>query len=123
MAILNMDAPDLAAAPSGHEGAHCSCGAAGAIAQTVRRAYRGFRPHREKILANDVDCFAAESAVWMVAHYIDSGIEDYSVEAAMSKVFASEALQRSAYEGLQIAAAAASCATPRTSRSPATAAF
>jgi hypothetical protein len=40
----------------------------------------------------------------MVAHYIDSGTEDYSVEAAMSKVFASEALQRSAYEALQIAA-------------------
>jgi alkylation response protein AidB-like acyl-CoA dehydrogenase len=40
----------------------------------------------------------------MVAHYIDSWDEDYSVEAAMSKVFASEALQRSAYEALQIAA-------------------
>jgi hypothetical protein len=37
----------------------------------------------------------------MVAHYIDSGSEDYSVEAAISKVFASEALQRSAYEALQ----------------------
>jgi acyl-CoA dehydrogenase family member 9 len=36
--------------------------------------------------------------------YIDSGSEDYSVEAAISKVFASEALQRSAYEALQIAA-------------------
>ncbi len=51
-----------------------------------------------------LDCFAAESVVWMVAHYIDSGVEDYSVEAAISKVFASEALQRSAYEALQIAA-------------------
>ena len=40
----------------------------------------------------------------MVAHYIDSGVEDYSVEAAISKVFASEAIQRSAYEALQIAA-------------------
>jgi hypothetical protein len=40
----------------------------------------------------------------MVAHYIDSGQEDYSVEAAISKVFASEALQRAAYEALQIAA-------------------
>jgi acyl-CoA dehydrogenase family member 9 len=59
---------------------------------------------REKIAQMTVDCFAAESVVWMVAHYIDSGIEDYSVEAAMSKVFASEALQRSAYEALQIAA-------------------
>jgi acyl-CoA dehydrogenase family member 9 len=59
---------------------------------------------REKISQMTVDCFAAESVVWMVAHYIDSGVEDYSVEAAMSKVFASEALQRSAYEALQIAA-------------------
>jgi alkylation response protein AidB-like acyl-CoA dehydrogenase len=59
---------------------------------------------REKIAQMTIDCFAAESVVWMVAHYIDSGDEDYSVEAAMSKVFASEALQRSAYEALQIAA-------------------
>jgi acyl-CoA dehydrogenase family member 9 len=59
---------------------------------------------REKIAQMTVDCFAAESVVWMVAHYIDSGVDDYSVEAAMSKVFASEALQRSAYEALQIAA-------------------
>ncbi len=59
---------------------------------------------REKISQLTVDCFAAESAVWMVAHYIDSGVEDYSVEAAISKVFASEALQRGAYEALQIAA-------------------
>jgi acyl-CoA dehydrogenase family protein 9 len=58
---------------------------------------------REKISQMTVDCFAAESVVWMVAHYIDSGVADYSVEAAMSKVFASEALQRSAYEALQIA--------------------
>jgi alkylation response protein AidB-like acyl-CoA dehydrogenase len=59
---------------------------------------------REKVSQMTVDCFAAESVVWMVAHYIDSGSEDYSVEAAISKVFASEALQRSAYEALQIAA-------------------
>jgi len=59
---------------------------------------------REKISQMTLDCFAAESVVWMVAHYIDTGSEDYSVEAAISKVFASEALQRSAYEALQIAA-------------------
>ena len=58
---------------------------------------------REKIAQMTLDCFAAESVVWMVAHYIDSGALDYSVEAAMSKVFASEALQRGAYEALQIA--------------------
>jgi hypothetical protein len=33
-------------------------------------------------------------------------VEDYSVEAAISKIFASEALQRAAYEALQIAAGA-----------------
>ena len=58
---------------------------------------------REKIAQMTVECFAAESAVWMVAHYIDSGCEDYSVEAAITKVFASEAMQRTAYESLQIA--------------------
>jgi len=59
---------------------------------------------REKLSQMTVECFAAESVVWMVAHYIDSGHDDYSVEAAISKVFASEAIQRSAYEALQIAA-------------------
>ena len=59
---------------------------------------------REKIAQMTVDCFAAESAVFMVAHYIDSGHEDYSIEAAISKIFASEALQRAAYDALQIAA-------------------
>lgn len=58
---------------------------------------------REKIAQMTLDCFAAESVVWMVAHYIDSGVEDYSTEAAISKVFASEAMQRTAYEALQIA--------------------
>ncbi len=59
---------------------------------------------REKIAQMTVDCFATESAVWMVAHYIDSGCTDYSVEAAISKVFASDAIQRAAHEALQIAA-------------------
>ena len=59
---------------------------------------------REKLAQMTVECFAAESVVWMVANYIDSGLEDYSVEAAISKVYASEALQRAAYEALQIAA-------------------
>jgi alkylation response protein AidB-like acyl-CoA dehydrogenase len=58
---------------------------------------------REKIAQMTVDCFAAESAVWMVAHYIDAGCEDYSTEAAITKVFASEAIQRTAYEALQVA--------------------
>ena len=59
---------------------------------------------KKKISDMTVDCFAAESAVWMVAHYIDSGYSDYSIEAAISKVFASEAITRCANESLQIAA-------------------
>lgn len=59
---------------------------------------------KKKIARMTVDCFAAESAVWMVAHYIDSGYSDYSMEAAISKVFASEAMFRAANESLQIAA-------------------
>ena len=79
-----------------------------AIAQASERKQFGkpiaeFGLVREKIAQMTIDCFAAESAVWMVAHYIDSGCTDYSVEAAMSKVFASEAIQRAAHEALQIA--------------------
>ena len=59
---------------------------------------------RKKIAEMTVDCFAAESAVRMVAQYIDSGYTDYSVEAAISKVLASEAMFRTANESLQIAA-------------------
>ena len=59
---------------------------------------------KKKIAQMTVDCFAAESAVRMVAHYIDSGYSDYSLEAAISKVFASEAMFRTANESLQIAA-------------------
>jgi len=59
---------------------------------------------KKKISDMTVDCFAAESVVRMVSHYIDSGHTDYSVEAAISKVFASEAMFRAANESLQIAA-------------------
>jgi acyl-CoA dehydrogenase family member 9 len=64
----------------------------------------GYGLIREKLSQMTVECFAAESVVWMVAHYIDSGLDDYSVEAAISKVYASEAIQRAANEALQIAA-------------------
>lgn len=58
---------------------------------------------KEKITQMTVDCFAAESVVGMVGHLIDSGEKDYSLEAAISKVFCSEALWNSAYEALQVA--------------------
>ncbi len=50
-----------------------------------------------------VDCYAAESVVNMVAGLADQGYQDYAVEAAISKVFASEALFRTADEALQTA--------------------
>ena len=58
---------------------------------------------KEKISQMTIDCFAAESVVSMVAHFIDSGVKDYSIEAACSKVFGSEALWRGVNESLQIA--------------------
>ena len=50
-----------------------------------------------------VDCYATESAVNMVNHFIDSGHEEYAVEAAITKVFGSEAMWRTIDEALQIA--------------------
>ena len=67
------------------------------------RSISEFALVREKIGHMTVLCFASESMVQMVAHYIDSGLEDYSIEAAMSKVYASEALWTVINEGLQIA--------------------
>jgi alkylation response protein AidB-like acyl-CoA dehydrogenase len=50
-----------------------------------------------------VDCYVTEALVSMVASLSDRKFEDYAIEAAISKVFASEALWRSADEALQIA--------------------
>ncbi len=50
-----------------------------------------------------VECYATESVVSMVAGLVDQGYEDYAVEAAISKVFASECLWRTVDESLQIA--------------------
>lgn len=58
---------------------------------------------KEKLAQIAVNCYATESVVAMLGHYIDSGEEDFSVEAAISKVFASEALWQSGNEALQIA--------------------
>lgn len=58
---------------------------------------------KEKIAQMTIQCFATESVVSMVGHCIDSGMSDYSVEAAISKVFASESLWTVGNEALQIA--------------------
>jgi alkylation response protein AidB-like acyl-CoA dehydrogenase len=59
---------------------------------------------KQKLGRMMVDCYAAESVVNLVAHMIDGKKQDYAVEAAISKVFASEALFRVSDEALQIAA-------------------
>ena len=58
---------------------------------------------KQKIGHMVVDCYATESAVNMVNHLIDSGSQEYAVEAAITKVFGSEALWRTCDEALQIA--------------------
>jgi alkylation response protein AidB-like acyl-CoA dehydrogenase len=62
-----------------------------------------FQLIKDKIALMTMLCFASESVVSVVGHLIDSGVEDFSVEAAMSKVFVSEALWTVADEALQIA--------------------
>jgi acyl-CoA dehydrogenase family protein 9 len=77
------------------------------IAQATARKQFGksiseFQLIKEKIGSMAAICFASESVVSVVGHLIDSGVEDFSVEAAMSKVFVSEALWQVADEALQI---------------------
>ncbi|HEY6081424.1 MAG TPA: acyl-CoA dehydrogenase family protein [Polyangiaceae bacterium] len=59
---------------------------------------------KQKVGQMVVDCYATEAVVSMVASLNDRGFGEYQVEAAISKVFASECLWRTADEALQIAA-------------------
>jgi alkylation response protein AidB-like acyl-CoA dehydrogenase len=58
---------------------------------------------KQKIGQMVVDCYSAEAAVNLVNHFVDSGMQDYAVEAAISKVYASETLWRTMDEALQVA--------------------
>ena len=58
---------------------------------------------QQKIGEMVVDAYAAESVVGLVAGLIDQGYQDYAVEAAISKVFATECAWRAADEALQVA--------------------
>ncbi len=57
---------------------------------------------QQKIAHAAADTFAMESATYHTAALIDSGAEDYMLETAMLKVFASEALWRIVNDTLQI---------------------
>jgi len=65
-----------------------------------------FETIRQKIGQMVVDCYAAESVVNLVAGLVDRGYEEVAVEAAISKVLATEALWRTSDEALQIAGGA-----------------
>lgn len=58
---------------------------------------------KQKVGKMVVNTYAAESCVNMVAGMVDRGHKDYAVEAAISKIFASEALWDTVDEALQIA--------------------
>jgi len=61
---------------------------------------------RQKLAQMAIDCYAAESVVNLVAGLVDRGFLETQVEAAISKVLATEALWRTADEALQIAGGA-----------------
>jgi alkylation response protein AidB-like acyl-CoA dehydrogenase len=67
------------------------------------RPIAGFGLVKQKLGEMVVNAYASESVVGLVAGLSDQGYEDYAVEAAISKVFATEALWRAADEALQIA--------------------
>jgi alkylation response protein AidB-like acyl-CoA dehydrogenase len=71
--------------------------------QQFGRPIGSFALIKQKVGHMVVDCYAAEAAVGVVASLSDQGYEDSSVEAAITKVFASEALWRTADQALQAA--------------------
>jgi alkylation response protein AidB-like acyl-CoA dehydrogenase len=70
------------------------------------RPIAAFETIRQKLGQMVLDCYVAESVVNLVAGLVDRGYEELAVEAAISKVLASEALWRTADEALQIAGGA-----------------
>jgi len=58
---------------------------------------------KEKVGQMIVDCYTSEAVVTMVGGLVDGGYREYAVEAAISKVYATECLTRTADEALQIA--------------------
>jgi len=70
---------------------------------TFGKPIRDYGLVKLKIAQMVIDCYVTEALVDIVAMLIDQGYEEYSVEAAISKVYASEALWSTADEALQIA--------------------
>ncbi|MFZ1862927.1 MAG: acyl-CoA dehydrogenase family protein [Polyangiales bacterium] len=58
---------------------------------------------KKKVARMIIDCYTAEAVVTMVGGLIDAGYQEYQVEAAISKVYGTECLWRTADQALQIA--------------------
>lgn len=66
-------------------------------------AIANFEMIKHKISDMMVDAFALESMVYLTTGLMDRGEVDYSIESAICKVYASEAVWRAVNEGMQIA--------------------
>ncbi|MFQ5603305.1 MAG: acyl-CoA dehydrogenase family protein [bacterium] len=66
-------------------------------------AIADFEMIQDKISSMVVETFAVESMVYLTTGLIDRGDVDYSVESAICKLYASEALWRTVNEAMQIA--------------------
>jgi acyl-CoA dehydrogenase family protein 9 len=58
---------------------------------------------KKKVSQMIIDCYTVEAVVTMVGGLIDAGYKEYQVEAAISKVYGTECLWRTADQALQIA--------------------
>ena len=67
------------------------------------KSIREFGLIKEKLAQMKVDIYATESIVGTVCKLIDRDSDDYSIEAAISKVFATEKLWNVSNEALQVA--------------------
>lgn len=67
------------------------------------RPIAGFEMVKEKLAEMSIDVFSMESLVYATAALVDGGFKDFSIEAAICKVFASEALWRVVNHALEIA--------------------
>src|SRR5690606_20277348 len=92
-------------------GGGCVGGMKGCIRAAVRHAKERkqfgqsiaqFGLIKEKIAQMTVNCFATESMVGMLGFFVDEDFEDFSLEAAVSKVFGTEMLWETANQALQI---------------------
>lgn len=103
MAILNNGRFGLGAAMTGVMKA-CMKGAAEHAAERVQfgRKIKDFELIQSKLATMAADTYAVESMAYLVAGNMDRGASDYHLEAAVSKIFGTEAAWRTCDETIQV---------------------